>query len=64
MKLLLSSNECFISFIVKRNVSKDSSSHKGTNLFHLNEKIDTEGSIVIVVVGGVRVTMGVFICCR
>ena len=64
MKLLLGSNESFIFFLIKRNVSKNGSCNKGTNLFDLNRWLFTDGSTIMDVVAGERVTVGVLICSR
>lgn len=60
MKLLLSSDESFIGFIIESYVSEDSSCHEGANLFNLNNQSITEGSTVIVVVGADREIAGHF----
>ncbi len=64
MKLLLCSNKSFVGFLIKSNVSKDSSSNKWPDFFYLNIFCNTEGSMKSEVVGSLNVTVGVLICPR
>lgn len=64
MQLLLGSNEGLVCFLVEVDVSEDSCSHEGSNLFDLDSWSGTDGSMVMEVVGAARTTSGVLISSR
>ena len=58
MKLFLCCDKSFVCLFIKSHVSQNGSCDEWSNLFHLNYPKNTEGSIVICVVGLVNTTEG------
>lgn len=64
MQFLLSCDECFVGFFIEGDIPEDGSCDEGSDLFNLASGGCTEESTVMEVVGGVRVMLGHFVCCR